>query len=73
MPNKDSDRPLHPGSLIRGFAVHLKTLHHWLPTECPAKTDITKTCLYNFDPHKPHFHIVKLAFTGVYRGIQGQF
>ena len=28
--------------------------------------DITKTCLYNFDPHKPHFYIVKLGFTGVY-------
>ena len=27
---------------------------------------ITKTCLYNFDPLKPHFHIVKLGFTGVY-------
>ena len=27
---------------------------------------ITKTCLYNFDPLKPHFYIVKL---GVYRGI----
>ena len=27
---------------------------------------ITKTCLYNFDPLKPHFYIVKLAFTGVY-------
>ena len=25
---------------------------------------ITKTCLYNFDPLKPHFHIVKLGFTG---------
>ena len=25
-----------------------------------------KTCLYNFDPHKPHFYIVKLGFTGVY-------
>ena len=23
-------------------------------------------CLYNFDPHKPHFYIVKLGFTGVY-------
>ena len=29
---------------------------------CP----ITKTCLYNFDPLKPHFCIVKLGFTGVY-------
>ena len=27
---------------------------------------ITKTCLYNFDPLKPHFYIVKLEFTGVY-------
>ena len=25
-----------------------------------------KTCLYNFDPLKPHFFIVKLGFTGVY-------
>ena len=27
---------------------------------------ITKTCLYKFDPLKPHFYIVKLGFTGVY-------
>ena len=27
---------------------------------------ITKTCLYNLDPFKPHFYIVKLGFTGVY-------
>ena len=27
---------------------------------------ITKTRLYNFDPHKPHFYIIKLGFTGVY-------
>ena len=27
---------------------------------------ITKTCLYNFDPLKPHFYLVKLGFTGVY-------
>ena len=27
---------------------------------------ITKTCVYNADPLKPHFHIVKLGFTGVY-------
>ena len=25
-----------------------------------------ETCLYNFDPLKPHFYIVKLEFTGVY-------
>ena len=27
---------------------------------------ITKTCLYNVDPLKPHFYIVKLWFTRVY-------
>ena len=27
---------------------------------------ITKTCLYNFDPLKPHFYVVKLGFRGVY-------
>ena len=30
------------------------------------RKNITKTCLYNFDPLKSHFHIVKLGFTGVY-------
>ena len=29
-------------------------------------TLITKTYLYNFDPLKPHFYIVKLGFKGVY-------
>ena len=29
-------------------------------------TFITKIRLYSFDPHKPHFYIVKLGFTGVY-------
>ena len=29
-------------------------------------TVIKKTYLYNFDPLKPHFYIVKLGFTGVY-------
>ena len=28
--------------------------------------NITKTCLYSFDPIKPHFYIVKLGFIGVY-------
>ena len=32
----------------------------------PVKLYITKTYLYNFDPLKPHFYIVKLGFTGVY-------
>ena len=33
---------------------------------CHTSTIITKTCLYNFDPLKPHFYIVKPGFTGVY-------
>ena len=28
--------------------------------------NITKTYLFNFDPLKPHFYIVKRGFTGVY-------
>ena len=32
----------------------------------PSEKTITKTCLYNIDPLKPHFYIVKLGFTGVY-------
>ena len=33
---------------------------------CALCTTITKTCLYNFDPLKPHIYIVKLGFTEVY-------
>ena len=33
---------------------------------CKLSPNITKTCLYNFDPLKPHFYIVKLGNTGVY-------
>ena len=38
------------------FVICLSSLHHF----------ITKTRLYNYDPLKPHFYIVKLGFTGVY-------
>ena len=34
--------------------------------ETEKKNLITKTCLYNFEPLKPHFYIVKLGFAGVY-------
>ena len=37
-----------------------------LITKSMHTVDITKTSLYNFDPLKPHFYIVKLGFTGVY-------
>ena len=35
-------------------------------TRADCSVIITKTCLYNFHPLKPHFYIVKLGFTGVY-------
>ena len=37
---------------------------------CHVRYLITKTCLYSFDPIKPHFCIVK---TWVYRGIHYVF
>ena len=39
------------------------TRHKWVNL---LQIYITKTYLYNFDPLKPHFYIVKLGFTGVY-------
>ena len=50
----------------------LNTGNFWnvLPMKTPIsltnQRHITKTCLYSFDPLKPHFCIVKLRFTGVY-------
>ena len=38
----------------------------WDEFEAVYACSITKTCLYSFDPIKPHFYIVKLGFTGVY-------
>ena len=55
------------------FLSHGTTKPTIWPTMCPAKTQtslyilhITKTYLYNSDPLKPNFYIVKLGFTGVY-------
>ena len=31
-----------------------------------AHFNITKTCLCNFDPLKPHFYVEKMGFAGVY-------
>ena len=47
------------GSQIKYVMVSLGNKEHSI-------TNITKTCLYNFDPLKPHFYIAKLGFTGVY-------
>ena len=59
----------------------LINFHHWKVCFCrhaiafshlhfekilESSINIMKTCLYNVDPLKPHFYIVKLGFTGVY-------
>ena len=45
---------------------HNGELVFWSKFVNSVKKTITKTYLYNFDPLKPHFYIVKLGFTGVY-------
>ena len=50
----------YPGMMT--FKAHT----HSRPPKWIAIDPITKTYLYNFDPLKPHFYIVKLGFTGVH-------
>ena len=49
--------PRHDNGGVLSFYVLISSL---------KSITITKTCLYNFDPLKPHFYIVKLGFKGVY-------
>ena len=58
--------PMIPKESIRKWNINLGTVFLRKLDVRPAKTHITKTYLYNFDPLKPHFYIVKLGFTGVY-------
>ena len=48
------------------FSLYVAYMFLLSSVERPHLKLITKTCLYNFDPLKPHFYIVKLGFTGVY-------
>ena len=45
------------------FVEMYKWIHTGKVTITKHCLPITKTCLYNFDPLKPHFYIVKLGFT----------
>ena len=47
---------MHPRGRIKVFSVLSRAVDVY----------ITKTRIYNFDPLKPHFYIVKLGFIGVY-------
>ena len=51
--------------LLKNFTQHVECSEDKF-RNVPILHTITKTCLYNFDPFKPHFYIVKLGFTGVY-------
>ena len=48
--------------------VHFSVVYNFwsFVTNESTQEVITKTCLYNVYPLKPHFYIVKLGFTGVY-------
>ena len=46
--------------------VTLDSATKFLCSNTLEKAPITKTRLYDFDPLKPHFYVVKLGFTGVY-------
>ena len=48
---------------LKSFLPNFQTFQNGSLVHC---LHITKTYLYNFDPLKPHFYIVKLGFTGVY-------
>ena len=58
---KDLDQTANPD--IRVFVPFLCILTYIFTH---SSRNISKTCLYNFDPLKPHFYIAKLGFTGVY-------
>ena len=42
-----------------------ETLNYHIIKPNQTEDNITKTYLYDFDPLKPHFYIVKLGFTEV--------
>ena len=53
-------------SVIKNNFNKAKFLLHGCEPLVLIRVIITKTCLYNFDPLKPHFYVVKLGFTRVY-------
>ena len=59
--NELSHRPYSP-DLVQSDFSYLKIIKK----KQSGKRYITKTCLYNFNPLKAQFYIVKLGFTGVY-------
>ena len=54
------------GKMYRYFSYFSTETCVWQQATNVFLQNITKSCLYNFDPLKPHFYIVKLGFTEVY-------
>ena len=52
--------------IISLFEIHGHFTSEKNIIEDTKEMHITKTRLYNFDPFKPHFYIVKLGFTRAY-------
>ena len=60
-------RPIFPNTLSKHDNLIKASPLRKHPGSAPENlVTVTKTYLYNFDPLKPHFYIVKLGFTGVY-------
>ena len=70
--NNKQVQPISPSVFLEELTESAKILsweeEHTRPLSTPNwnMLPITKTRLYNFDPLKSHFYIVKLGFTGVY-------
>ena len=62
--NEGRDQPTRTCSLIWAFFVDHRILIYCRIYGRTKKALITKTCLYNLDPLKPHFYIVKLGLQG---------
>ena len=64
----DSDQTVLEGCTAKAWLDCATSMLN-LDLDCPHMLKmhfIMKTYLYNFDPLKAHFYIVKLGFTGVY-------
>ena len=70
-PTPQKSHPIVNGSYFTNFSLALDETSNKVSLKKNNKKqkqtkNITETCLYNLDPLKPHFYIVKLGFTGVY-------
>ena len=60
-PCENSDQPLHSFSLIKSSTGTAGSQE-----SKTSSGNITKTYLYNFDPHKLHFYIVQRVYRGIH-------